>query len=148
MRMVEDRFNRRYKYQWTFMNDQPFTANFIKYATGAASGPVEFIHIPREHWDLPEELNKTMITEGMERLSADKVIYGSSMTYRKMCRFNSGFFYEQEALKKFDWYWRVCCSSSLPSARGGLDWRDWRWKRAVAGMSEANVMWCAGRTQY
>jgi alpha 1,2-mannosyltransferase len=25
MRMVEDRFNRHYKYPWTFMNDKPFT---------------------------------------------------------------------------------------------------------------------------
>ena len=25
MRMVEDRFNRNFKYPWTFMNDRPFT---------------------------------------------------------------------------------------------------------------------------
>jgi alpha 1,2-mannosyltransferase len=24
-----------------------------------------------------------------------------------MCRFNSGFFFEQEVLEKYKWYWRV-----------------------------------------
>lgn len=35
------------------------------------------------------------------------VIYGGLESYRHMCRFNSGFFYKQEVLARFDWYWRV-----------------------------------------
>lgn len=33
--------------------------------------------------------------------------YGGSESYRHMCRFNSGFFYQQEVLKPYQWYWRV-----------------------------------------
>lgn len=40
-------------------------------------------------------------------MAKDGVIYGGSESYRHMCRFNSGFFYEQEPLLKYDFYWRV-----------------------------------------
>ncbi|KAF8544835.1 nucleotide-diphospho-sugar transferase [Trichophaea hybrida] len=107
MRMVEDRFNRNYHYPWTFMNDKPFTKDFINYTSGMASGPVEYIEIPKEHWSIPETLNQSLINSGMKKLKKEGVIYGGSLSYRHMCRFNSGFFYRQEALKKYDWYWRV-----------------------------------------
>lgn len=121
MRQVEDRFNRRFRYQWTFMNDLPFSADFIKYATGMASGPVEFVQIPKKHWDVPNDLNKTLMVDGMQKLVDANIIYGRSISYRKMCRFNSGFFYEQEVLNKFDWYWRVRCSPRRFSERQGAD---------------------------
>jgi hypothetical protein len=72
-----------------------------------ASGPVEYVQIPKEHWSIPETLNKTRIDNGMKKLKKEGVIYGGSLSYRHMCRFNSGFFFRQEALKKYDWYWRV-----------------------------------------
>jgi len=57
-------------------------------------------------------------------MASEGVIYGGLESYRHMCRFNSGFFYKQEALKRFDWYWRVepgvqyHCDVSLARARG------------------------------
>lgn len=46
--------------------------------------------------------------------------YAGSIPYRKMCRYNSGFFYEHELLSTYDYYWRVepnvkFCKSFLPS---------------------------------
>lgn len=35
------------------------------------------------------------------------VIYGGSVPYRNMCRFNSGFFFHHELLKPYRYYWRV-----------------------------------------
>jgi alpha 1,2-mannosyltransferase len=37
----------------------------------------------------------------------NNVIYGGSVPYRNMCRFNSGFFYRHELLQKYRYYWRV-----------------------------------------
>ncbi|KAL7270936.1 mannosyltransferase [Rhizina undulata] len=107
MRNVEDRFNKNFHYPWTFMNDEPFTADFIKYTSGMASGPVEYAQIPKENWSIPESLNKTTIYKGMDNLVRQGVIYGGSLSYRHMCRFNSGFFYNQEVMMKYEWYWRV-----------------------------------------
>lgn len=36
-----------------------------------------------------------------------KVIYGHSVPYRNMCRFNSGYFYRHELLNDYDYYWRI-----------------------------------------
>jgi alpha 1,2-mannosyltransferase len=35
------------------------------------------------------------------------VLYGGSVSYRNMCRFNSGFFYRHELLQSYRYYWRV-----------------------------------------
>eukprot|EP00659_Diplonema_papillatum_P014348 gene14348-22011_t len=35
------------------------------------------------------------------------VPYMDSVSYRKMCRWNSGFFYREAVLQKYDWFWRV-----------------------------------------
>jgi alpha 1,2-mannosyltransferase len=40
-------------------------------------------------------------------MAAENVIYGDSVSYRNMCRFNSGFFYRHELLSNYDYYWRV-----------------------------------------
>ncbi|KAG0639063.1 nucleotide-diphospho-sugar transferase [Tuber brumale] len=107
IRMVEDRFNRRFHYPWTFLNDKPFTDDFIKYTSGLASGPVEYAVIPEDDWSIPDHVNITIMREEMLRMAQQEIIYGGSLSYRHMCRFNSGFFYNQEVMRKYDWYWRV-----------------------------------------
>jgi hypothetical protein len=107
IRMVEDRFNRRFHYPWTFLNDKPFTDDFIKYTSGLASGPVEYAVIPEDDWSIPDHVNTTIMRAEMLRMAKQEIIYGGSLSYRHMCRFNSGFFYNQEVMRKYDWYWRV-----------------------------------------
>ena len=52
----------------------------------------------------------------LEYLGAIGVGKGWMISYRHMCRWNSGFFYKHPRLKDFDWYWRVepdvCCHFS------------------------------------
>jgi len=40
-------------------------------------------------------------------MAKNNVIYGGSLPYRNMCRFNSGFFFRHELLAKYKYYWRV-----------------------------------------
>jgi len=42
MREVEDRFNKRFGYPWVFVNDEPFTDEFIKLTTALATGRTEY----------------------------------------------------------------------------------------------------------
>ncbi|EWC47630.1 hypothetical protein DRE_03250 [Drechslerella stenobrocha 248] len=107
MKQIEDRFNRKYKYPWTFLNDVPFTEEFIRETTKRASGKTEYGLIPKEHWSLPDAIDEPKMRAAMKKLEEDKVIYGGSLSYRHMCRFNSGFFWRQELLEKYSWYWRV-----------------------------------------
>ena len=43
----------------------------------------------------------------LEYLGAIGVGKGWMISYRHMCRWNSGFFYKHPRLKDFDWYWRI-----------------------------------------
>lgn len=107
MREIEDRFNRHYRYPWTFLNDVPFTEDFKKMTRGMASGKVEFGLVPEEHWGIPSHINETKMEECIADFTEREVIYGFSRSYRHMCRFNSGFFYRHPLMLQYDWYWRV-----------------------------------------
>lgn len=107
MREIEDRFNRHYRYPWTFLNDKVFTDDFKRLTTGMASGKVEYGLIPKEHWSLPSHIDEVKFQECLDDFAKRNVIYGPTVSYRHMCRFNSGFFYRQELMNQYDWYWRV-----------------------------------------
>lgn len=107
MRSLEDRFNRKYRYTWTFLNDVPFDDEFIEATTLMASGDTQYGLIPTEDWDRPPHINETLFEEAIEELMRKDVLYADSKSYRNMCRFNSGFFYKQELLQKYDYYFRV-----------------------------------------
>ncbi|KAF3921367.1 hypothetical protein ABW20_dc0106627 [Dactylellina cionopaga] len=107
MKQIEDRFNHRFHYPWTFLNDVPFTEDFIRETTKRSSGKTEYGLIPKEHWSIPDAIDQDKMRATMKKMEEDHVIYGGSLSYRHMCRFNSGFFWRQELLDKYEWYWRV-----------------------------------------
>lgn len=104
---VETKFNKQFNYPWVFLNDKEFTEDFKTKVTDAVSGEVQFDLIPTEHWSYPEYIDQEKAAAERAKMVSDGVIYGESESYRHMCRFQSGFFWRQEALKEYDWYWRV-----------------------------------------
>ncbi|KAL6717828.1 hypothetical protein ACLMJK_003913 [Lecanora helva] len=111
MRQLEFRWNRKYNYPWVFFNDEPFSDEFME-ATQAAtqnltSAKCYYEVVPREHWSLPEWIDEGRFMNSLEYLGAIGVGKGWMISYRHMCRWNSGFFYKHPRLKDFDWYWRV-----------------------------------------
>lgn len=107
MRSLEDRFNRRYHYDWTFLNDVPFDPEFIEATSAMASGNASYGLIPSSDWDRPASINETEFESCLQLMQEKNVLYGGSKSYRNMCRFNSGFFYRQELLQQYDYYFRV-----------------------------------------
>lgn len=55
-----------------------------------ASGPVEYAVISEECWSMPSSINVTLAKNGMVEMTNQRIIYGGSLSYRHMCRFNSG----------------------------------------------------------
>jgi len=90
VRGMEDRFNRNYNYPWVFLNEQPFTNDFKRRVSFLASGDVHFGLIPEEHWYQPSWINETKAKEERDKMEEENIIYGGSVSYRNMCRFNSG----------------------------------------------------------
>ncbi|KAI0483122.1 glycosyltransferase family 15 protein [Xylariaceae sp. FL0804] len=107
IRQVEDRFNRRYNYDWVFLNDKPFDDTFKKVTSSLVSGKTHYGEIPPEHWSFPEWIDQDKAKKVREDMHQRKIIYGDSISYRHMCRFESGFFYRQPLMMNYEWYWRV-----------------------------------------
>ena len=108
MRSLENSFNQHHHYPWTFVNEVPFSLDFKRKVRAIASGEVHFGLIKNEDWYPPEWIDEEKYEK--DRMALEelrKVPYADSMPYRNMCRFNSGFFYKEEILKQFKWYWRV-----------------------------------------
>ena len=107
IRQVEDRFNRKFHYDWVFLNDKPFDAQFKKVTSSLVSGKTHYGEIPKEHWSFPEHIDQDKARKVREDMAQRKIIYGDSVSYRHMCRFESGFFFRQELMLNYEWYWRV-----------------------------------------
>ncbi|KAF4126905.1 alpha 1,2-mannosyltransferase [Geosmithia morbida] len=104
---VEDRFNRRYNYDWVFLNDKPFDDNFKKVTSSLVSGTAHYGLIPDEHWSYPEWIDQDKAKRVREDMKAREIIYGDSVSYRHMCRFESGFFFRHPLMLNYEYYWRV-----------------------------------------
>jgi len=107
IRQVEDRFNRKYGYDWVFLNDKPFDSTFKRVTSSLISGNTHYEEIPHEHWSYPDFIDQEKAARVREDMAHRKIIYGDSQSYRHMCRFESGFFFRQEIMKNYEWYWRV-----------------------------------------
>ncbi|KAK2624514.1 hypothetical protein QTJ16_006464 [Diplocarpon rosae] len=107
IRQVEDRFNRKFHYDWVFLNDKPFDATFKKVTSSLVSGKTHYGEIPKEHWSFPEHIDQERARKVREEMGEKKIIYGDSISYRHMCRFESGFFFRQPLMNNYEWYWRV-----------------------------------------
>ncbi|KAJ1810623.1 hypothetical protein LPJ56_005874, partial [Coemansia sp. RSA 2599] len=107
MRQLEDRFNRKYHYPYLFLNDEPFTEEFMRFIAASTTSNVTFATIPHDHWSVPDFVDEEKAAQARRKMEENKVIYGGSLSYRHMCRYNSGFFYKHPLLHTVDWYWRV-----------------------------------------
>lgn len=107
IRQVEDRFNRRYNYDWVFLNDKPFDATFKKITTSLVSGKTSYGVIPKEQWSFPEWIDQDKAAKVRADMKERKIIYGDSVSYRHMCRFESGFFFRHPLMLNYEYYWRV-----------------------------------------
>ncbi|KAJ6479973.1 glycosyltransferase family 15 protein [Mycena vitilis] len=107
IRSIEDRFNREHGYPYVFLNEQPWTKEFKDRISSLTRAPVEFGVIPHDWWFQPDWIDEEKATAGRKKMEEQGIIYAGSVSYRNMCRFNSGFFFKHELLLKYKWYWRV-----------------------------------------
>lgn len=107
IRQVEDRFNHQFNYDWVFLNDASFDESFKTITTALVSGKTRYGLIPREHWSFPDWIDQEKAKKVREEMAKKKIIYGDSVSYRHMCRYESGFFFRHPLMLEYDWYWRV-----------------------------------------
>ena len=109
MEEFEYRFNRKYNYPWIFLNDVPFTDEFKKGVRKMTRAPIHFGLVPKEHWSYPSWIDQHKAAETRKKMEEADIVYGESESYRHMCRFQSGFFFEHPLTYELglEYYWRV-----------------------------------------
>jgi alpha 1,2-mannosyltransferase len=107
IRQVEDRFNRKFNYDWVFLNDAEFDDTFKRVTTALVSGKTKYGKIPKEHWSFPDWIDVDKAAKVRADMKERKIIYGDSISYRHMCRYESGFFFQHPLMLDYEWYWRV-----------------------------------------
>ena len=107
IRQVEDRFNRDYNYDWVFLNDADFNEEFMAVTSRLTSGRTRYGKIGEEHWGFPDFIDQDKAAQVRQYMHEKKIIYGDSISYRHMCRYESGFFFRHPLMMDYDYYWRV-----------------------------------------
>ncbi|KAL9083273.1 MAG: hypothetical protein Q9159_005885 [Coniocarpon cinnabarinum] len=107
MSQLERRWNHKYHYPWIFFNDEPFNDEFKAATQNLTSARCYYEVVPDDHWSLPDWVDEGRFMNSLEYLGAIGVGKGWMISYRHMCRWNSGFFYKHPRLMEFDFYWRV-----------------------------------------
>ncbi len=107
IRQVEDRFNKNYNYDWVFLNDDDFDETFTSVTSSLTSGRARYGRIGEEHWGFPEWVDQDKAARVREEMHEKKIIYGDSISYRHMCRYESGFFFRHPLMLEYEYYWRV-----------------------------------------
>ncbi|CAG8569123.1 1584_t:CDS:10 [Diversispora eburnea] len=115
----QDRIRTRFSRPWvvtdldtseddTYIQDQKIINDPNKTKTQIGKAKAAFVVLIRnEHWSVPMDIDMNIVRKNMEKMREEQVLYGDSLPYRHMCRFESGFFYRHELLDKYDYYWRV-----------------------------------------
>ncbi|ORX43919.1 glycosyl transferase [Piromyces finnis] len=100
---LEDTFPHNYPY--ILLNDVPFTETFKTAISSAVRTRAHFGLIDKKYWSFPKGITKKDV--GKNLIPGQFVLFNDRISYRHMCRFESGFFYNHPMLKPFDYYWRV-----------------------------------------
>lgn len=107
IQQLETRFNSKFHYDWVFLNDEPFSEEFISLTSNMVSGRARYGLIPHDHWSYPAYIDEAKAKDIRESRKWASITYGSSESYRHMCRFNSLFFYKHPIMDEYQYYWRV-----------------------------------------
>lgn len=104
---MESHFNRDFQYPYTFINDKPFSENFINHVKKYSKAEMSFVVVSPELWNKPDFIDPQREKEGQDYLVKENVVYARKASYHNMCRFFSGNFYKVPELQNYKYYWRL-----------------------------------------
>ncbi|GAA5815761.1 hypothetical protein MFLAVUS_009276 [Mucor flavus] len=102
MQDVEQRFNNKFNYPWVFLNEEPFTKEFIDTTTSVASSKTHYGLVNESMWGYPDWIDQKHAAD--MRLEMKGLPYGTSESYRHMCRFQR---HPLVLSLNLEYYWRV-----------------------------------------
>ena len=109
IKQLEEKFNSKFNYPYTFLNDQDFSEEFKDTILHLLpkEREVRFGKIDPEDWNIPDTVDKDQYKHGVELLDSEGVSYATKESYHNMCRFYSRTFYKHPLLKDIKYAWRL-----------------------------------------
>lgn len=99
LRSFERRFNRWFHYPIVFINDEPWTDEFVEEVSAVASGDVIFDVVPQQKWGFPEWMDKEDVRAHLATQGSTDVLHAGKESYHHMCRFYSGYICNQRFIR-------------------------------------------------
>jgi alpha 1,2-mannosyltransferase len=90
-----------------FLNDEPFSDEFKTAISVMTDAEIKFGLVPNDMWSVPDHVNEAVMNDQLQDYANRGIMYGGSLSYRHMCRFNSGFFYRHPLIQEYDYYWYI-----------------------------------------
>jgi mannosyltransferase len=88
---LERRFNRWFQYPYVFLNDEPWSDEFISSIRAVTTANTTFEVIPQGSWTFPSWLDKDKAQSSIKEQGDRGILYAGLTTYHHMCRFFSGY---------------------------------------------------------
>ncbi|KAI9308855.1 nucleotide-diphospho-sugar transferase [Cunninghamella echinulata] len=107
VRQMEDRFNRKFNYPYVFLNDDDFDEEFKELTTSLTKAKTFYGKIDESQWSFPSFIDQERAKQTRIKMAEQGIIYGDSVSYRHMCRYQSGFFFRHPLLDEYEYYWRI-----------------------------------------
>lgn len=109
IKQIESKFNNKYRYPYTFLNDEEFTDDFKKSIinTLPPNRIVNFGLIEGEEWAMPDHIDRQRFEETNQILEDGGVRYSKKESYHNMCRYYSKGFYKHPLLQAYKYMWRI-----------------------------------------
>ncbi|EDO18631.1 hypothetical protein Kpol_1048p62 [Vanderwaltozyma polyspora DSM 70294] len=106
---MENTFNRKFNYPYTFLNDNEFTEDFKNQIREILPEDriIRFGTIDPEVWNMPESIDRETYVNATRKLGSEGVGYADRESYHNMCRFYSRSFYKHPLLKDIKYTWRL-----------------------------------------
>lgn len=110
-------------YDWVFLNDKPFSTEFIDLITAVVPGTPKFGLIDDKDWSMPSHIDQSIVESNIDKILSDPegpYPYADSFSYRNMCRYMSGGFQWHPLLLDYTHFWRVepgvrlYCDTTVP----------------------------------
>jgi mannosyltransferase len=87
---IERHFNRWFHYPVLFLNDEPWSDDFVRILNASVSGGATFEVIPDGKWGYPEWMDVGAAKASIAEQGAQGIKYAGKESYHHMCRFFSG----------------------------------------------------------
>ncbi|KAG7092471.1 hypothetical protein E1B28_008823 [Marasmius oreades] len=81
MKQMEDRFNKKFRYPYVFLNEEPFSDEFKERVSRLTDADIKFGLIPHDHWYQPSWIDEEKAKASREDMVKNNVIYGGSVPY-------------------------------------------------------------------